>query len=73
MSKVIDALKKKYGLKRYKQLVSDMEELDKACERGEVRSGNYCLSCQRYACGHYLDDIGGIISRKAHIKLNKSK
>jgi hypothetical protein len=68
----IEMLKKRNSIKWYNQLVKNMKEYDLACERGEVPSGNYCLSCQRYNCGHYLDDIGGVISKSAHMKLNKT-
>lgn len=61
-----------YKTEHYKQLVKDFQEFDLACERGEVKSGGYCLSCRETGCGHYLDNIGGVISKEAHMRLNRS-
>jgi hypothetical protein len=33
------------------ELIREMKEFTKACERGEVASGNWCTTCQQYGCG----------------------
>lgn len=59
-------LAKKIGPKaakaHYDALTKEFEQFTRDVENGiPIPSGNYCTSCQRTNCGHYLTDDGDVI------------
>jgi hypothetical protein len=42
-------------------LVRGFEAYEKACEQDEVPGGGWCKNCERYDCGHFLNERGEVL------------